>query len=152
MNVAGCFLFRGEAVNKEIRVLSGGERARLCLAGLFLHGHNVLILDEPANHLDVETAGELAEALARCGVGKLTLIDLDHIAVSNTNRQIHALGDAYGMAKVDAMAERVLQINPRAEISRIDDFVTVENVEALLGHPFDYVIDAIDAVKVKTAI
>ena len=94
----------------------------------------------------------VAEALARCGVGKLTLIDLDHIAVSNTNRQIHALGDAYGMAKVDAMAERVLQINPRAEISRIDDFVTVENVEALLGHPFDYVIDAIDAVKVKTAI
>ena len=94
----------------------------------------------------------VAEALARCGIGKLTLIDLDHIAVSNTNRQIHALGDAYGMAKVDAMAERILQINPRAEISRIDDFVTVENVEALLGHPFDYVIDAIDAVKVKTAI
>lgn len=94
----------------------------------------------------------VAEAVARCGVGKFTLIDLDHIAVSNTNRQIHALGDAYGMAKVDAMAERILQINPRAEISRIDDFVTVENVEALLGHPFDYVIDAIDAVKVKTAI
>lgn len=93
-----------------------------------------------------------AEALARCGVGKLTLIDLDHIAVSNTNRQIHALGDAYGMAKVDAMAERILQINPRAEISRIDDFVTVENVEGLLGYPFDYVVDAIDAVKVKTAI
>ncbi|MCT7297431.1 tRNA cyclic N6-threonylcarbamoyladenosine(37) synthase TcdA [Ralstonia sp. CHL-2022] len=94
----------------------------------------------------------VAEAVARCGVGKFTLIDLDHIAVSNTNRQIHALGDAYGMAKVDAMAERILQINPRAEISRIDDFVTIENVEALLGHPFDYVIDAIDAVKVKTAI
>ncbi len=94
----------------------------------------------------------VAEALARCGVGRLTLIDLDHIAVSNTNRQIHALGDAYGKAKVDAMAERIAEINPRAEISRIDDFVTVENVDALLGHPFDYVVDAIDAVKVKTAI
>ncbi len=93
-----------------------------------------------------------AEALARCGVGRLTLIDLDHIAVSNTNRQIHALGEAYGRAKVDAMADRIAEINPRAEISRIDDFVTVENVDALLGHPFDYVIDAIDAVKVKTAI
>jgi ATP-binding cassette subfamily F protein 3 len=65
LNVAGSFLFRGKAVQKPIRVLSGGERARMVLAGLFLKGHNVLVLDEPVNHLDVETAGELAEALAR---------------------------------------------------------------------------------------
>ena len=63
LNMAGCFLFRGEDVKKKIRVLSGGERARLCLAGLLLGGHNVLILDEPGNHLDVETVEALADAL-----------------------------------------------------------------------------------------
>ena len=92
-----------------------------------------------------------AEALARNAVGRLTLIDLDHIAASNTNRQIHALGDAYGRAKVDAMAERIVAINPRCRVTAVDDFVTEDNVQALLSG-FDYVIDAIDAVKVKTAI
>lgn len=92
-----------------------------------------------------------AEALARNAVGRVTLIDLDHIALSNTNRQIHALGDAYGRAKVDAMAERMVAINPRCRVTQIDDFVTEDNVAALLGG-FDWVIDAIDAVKIKTAI
>ncbi|WP_454764610.1 tRNA threonylcarbamoyladenosine dehydratase [Cupriavidus campinensis] len=92
-----------------------------------------------------------AEALARNAVGRVTLIDLDHIAPSNTNRQIHALGDAYGRAKVEAMAERMVAINPRCRVSQIDDFVTEDNVAELLGG-FDYVIDAIDAVKIKTAI
>src|SRR5262245_12316103 len=58
----------------------------------------------------------VAEALARNAVGRITLIDLDHIAPSNTNRQIHALGDAYGRAKVEAMAERVVAINPRCRV------------------------------------
>jgi ATP-binding cassette subfamily F protein 3 len=62
-NVAGNFLFLGDDVDKKIEVLSGGERARLCLAGLLLGGHNVLILDEPGNHLDVEAVESLAEAL-----------------------------------------------------------------------------------------
>lgn len=92
-----------------------------------------------------------AEALARNAVGRITLIDLDHIAASNTNRQIHALGDAYGRAKVEAMAERIVAINPRCRVTQIDDFVTEDNVAELLSG-FDYVIDAIDAVKVKTAI
>ena len=65
LDVAGSFLFRGELVEKKIRVLSGGERARLVLAGLLLKQHNVLVLDEPGNHLDVETVEALAEALAR---------------------------------------------------------------------------------------
>ena len=59
-----------------------------------------------------------AEALARSCVGQLTLVDLDHVAESNTNRQIHALGDAYGKAKVDAMAERLVAINPCAAFAR----------------------------------
>ncbi len=63
MEVAGSFLFRGPHVEKPISVLSGGERARLCLAGLLLSQYNVLILDEPGNHLDVDTVEALAEAL-----------------------------------------------------------------------------------------
>ncbi len=63
LDVAGSFLFSGDLVNKPIRVLSGGERARLCLAGLLLAPHNVLILDEPGNHLDVETLDALADAM-----------------------------------------------------------------------------------------
>jgi ATP-binding cassette subfamily F protein 3 len=64
-DVAGSFLFRGDAIEKRIRVLSGGERARLVLAGLLLEQHNVLVLDEPGNHLDVETVEALADALDR---------------------------------------------------------------------------------------
>ena len=61
--MAGALLFRGAHVKKPISVLSGGERARLCLAGLLLSEYNVLILDEPGNHLDVDTVEALAEAL-----------------------------------------------------------------------------------------
>src|SRR5262249_30285419 len=62
-DVAGSFLFSGDLVEKKIRVLSGGERARLVLAGLLLQKNNVLVLDEPGNHLDVESVEALAEAL-----------------------------------------------------------------------------------------
>jgi ATP-binding cassette subfamily F protein 3 len=65
LDVAGSFLFRGDAVNKPIRVLSGGERARLVLAGLLLSKNNILLLDEPGNHLDVETLQALGEAMRR---------------------------------------------------------------------------------------
>lgn len=93
-----------------------------------------------------------AEALARTGIGRLTLIDLDMVAESNTNRQIHALGDIYGKAKVDAMAERIYGINPACQVRTIEDFVTEENVRRLLGDGFDFVIDAIDQARVKVAI
>lgn len=63
LDVAGAMLFRGSAVDKKVKVLSGGERARLCLAGLLLGSFNVLVLDEPGNHLDVETVDALAQAL-----------------------------------------------------------------------------------------
>lgn len=92
------------------------------------------------------------EALARNAIGHITLIDLDHIAASNTNRQIHALGDAYGQAKVVAMAERIRAINPRCVVHTIDDFVTVDNVAEMMSGGFDYVVDAIDAVRPKTAL
>ena len=92
------------------------------------------------------------EALARTGVGRLTAVDLDMVAESNTNRQIQALGDVYGKAKVDAMAERVRQINPACAVTCIEDFVTVENVAEILAPGFDVVIDAIDQTRVKAAM
>lgn len=92
------------------------------------------------------------EALARSAVGRLTLIDLDMVAESNTNRQIHALGDVYGKAKVEAMADRVRAINPRCQLSLIEDFVTPENTGSLLGGGFDIVVDAIDQVRTKIAM
>lgn len=92
-----------------------------------------------------------AEALARSALGRLTLIDLDHIAESNTNRQIHALDGAYGRAKVDAMAARIQAINPACRITTIDDFITPENVAQLLPAG-DFVLDAIDQVNAKCAL
>ena len=93
-----------------------------------------------------------AEALARNAVGKITLIDLDNIAESNVNRQIHALDGAFGKAKVTAMAERIHQINPYAEVDEIEDFVTIENVLAMMDRSYDIVVDAIDDAKAKVAI
>jgi tRNA A37 threonylcarbamoyladenosine dehydratase len=93
-----------------------------------------------------------AEALARSGVGAITLIDLDMVAESNTNRQIHALGDLYGKAKVDAMAERIAAINPDCRIATVEDFITPENTADLLTGSFDAVIDAIDQVRAKAAM
>ncbi len=92
------------------------------------------------------------EALARTGVGRLTLIDLDMFAESNVNRQLHALGDEFGKAKVHAMAERIRAINPSCAVTQIEDFVTPENLEAMLGGGFDVVVDAIDQVRTKVAM
>ena len=92
------------------------------------------------------------EALARSGIGTLTLIDLDNVAESNVNRQLHALTDNFGMAKVDALAARIAQINPHANVQCVEDFVTADNVAELLGGGCDFVIDAIDQVRVKAAM
>ncbi len=93
-----------------------------------------------------------AEALARSAIGQITLIDLDMVAESNVNRQIHALGGAFGKAKTDAMAERILAINPACRINCIEDFVSPTNLDQMLNRDFDYVIDAIDQVRSKAAM
>jgi tRNA A37 threonylcarbamoyladenosine dehydratase len=93
-----------------------------------------------------------AESLARTGIGAITLIDLDDICTTNINRQIHALSQTIGESKVDVMAERIKQINPECRVNVIEDFVTFENLRNLLTSELDYVIDAIDSVKIKTAI
>ena len=93
-----------------------------------------------------------AEALARSAVGRITLIDLDMVAESNVNRQVHALEEAFGQAKTDAMAQRIAAINPLCRIECIEDFVTQDNVATMLDRGFDYVIDAIDQVRTKAAM
>jgi len=92
-----------------------------------------------------------AEALARSGVGRLTLIDLDHVAESNINRQVQALEATLGQAKVLAMRERIAQINPDCRVECIEEFVTEENVATLLPQ-CDAVVDCIDQVKAKAAL
>lgn len=94
------------------------------------------------------------EALARSGVGRLTLIDLDHVAESNINRQAQALEATLGQAKVLAMRERILQINPDCDVATVEEFVTTENVAALLAGcaELDCLLDCIDQVKAKAAL
>ena len=98
------------------------------------------------------------EALARSGVGRLTMIDLDHVSESNINRQIHALDATVGQAKVEAMRERIAQINPDCKVQAIDDFVEPGNWLALLdgaqaaNGPVTAIIDACDQVKAKVAM
>ena len=93
------------------------------------------------------------EALARSAVGHITMIDLDNLAESNVNRQIHALTDTLGMAKVTALAERIAQINPACRVTQIEQFLTAETVPAMIGAGgYDFIIDAIDDVRAKTAL
>lgn len=94
-----------------------------------------------------------AEALARSAIGRITMIDLDNVSESNINRQIQAHSETLGKAKVTALAERIALINPRCTVVEVEDFISADNLEALIGaHGFDYVIDAIDSVKAKTAL
>jgi tRNA A37 threonylcarbamoyladenosine dehydratase len=92
-----------------------------------------------------------AEALARCGVERITLIDLDHVAESNANRQIQALGGEFGKAKVVAMAQRIGAINPRARVMCVEEFVTEDNVSELI-RDLDMVLDCVDQVSAKAAL
>ncbi len=94
-----------------------------------------------------------AEALARSGIGHLTLVDLDHVAESNFNRQLHALESTQGQAKVVAMAERIAQINPLCRVHCVDDFLTPENVAEIIGNdPQTLVLDAMDQAAAKVAL
>ncbi len=93
-----------------------------------------------------------AEGLARSGVGHLTLIDLDHVAESNVNRQIHALTTTLGQAKVQAMANRIALINPECRVDGIEEFVDAANWPAIVPGPISAVIDACDQVRAKTAM
>lgn len=92
-----------------------------------------------------------AEALARSGVGGLTIVDLDHIAESNINRQVHAVDGEIGRAKVEAMAHRIGLIHPKCRLRLVDDFLGAENVQDILAE-CDGVIDAVDDIRAKVAM
>ena len=93
-----------------------------------------------------------AEALARCGVAALTLIDLDHVAESNINRQVQALGATLGQAKVIALRERIADIHPGCDVHCVEAFADESNWPALLPQSVDVVIDACDQVRAKERI
>ena len=95
------------------------------------------------------------EALARSGVGRISLIDLDQVAESNINRQIQALDSTLGMSKVGALQQRVAQINPECRVDVIEDWISPENCSDLLAalvSPLHGLIDACDQVKAKVAL
>lgn len=93
-----------------------------------------------------------AEALARSGVGILTLIDMDHVAQSNVNRQVHALESTLGQAKVQAMSARIAQINPACRVHQIDEFVDPANVSSIVPADAGMVLDCTDQLSAKVAM
>jgi tRNA A37 threonylcarbamoyladenosine dehydratase len=95
----------------------------------------------------------IVEALARSAVGQLTLIDLDNVAESNINRQIQALTGTIGQPKIEALRDRIAQINPFCKVSLVEDFIEPDNIAQMVGGGrFDYVVDAIDSVKAKAGL
>jgi tRNA A37 threonylcarbamoyladenosine dehydratase len=93
-----------------------------------------------------------AEALARSGIGQITLVDLDDICVSNINRQLHALDTFVGRPKVEVMAARIGAINPGCQVRALAAFFTETTAEEILQTRFDFVLDAIDEVANKSLL
>lgn len=117
------------------RALSGFQRSHVCVIGIGGVG------------------SWAAEALARSGIGALTLIDLDHISESNVNRQVHALEPDFGMAKVVAMNMRIAGINPQCRVTAMEELVTPDNVSSVLDiESLDYVLECTDQPLAKAAV
>lgn len=93
-----------------------------------------------------------AEALARSGVGELTLIELDDVCVTNTNRQSHALASQIGRSKNQVISERLRDINPEIRLHVIEDFIDQDNMASLIGKQHHVVIDAMDAAHIKARL
>lgn len=94
----------------------------------------------------------VVEALARSGVGALTLADPDDVCVSNINRQIQALNSTVGQGKIDALADRIRDIAPACRVTVVRQFINERTIEPLLATPYDYVVDAIDGVMPKAGL
>ncbi|AGF49252.1 tRNA threonylcarbamoyladenosine dehydratase [Candidatus Kinetoplastidibacterium galati] len=93
-----------------------------------------------------------AEALARSGIGSLTLVDLDNIAESNINRQVHSLISTIGKSKVEVMADRIAEINPDCNIHIVEDFLSLDNISSTINIKCNSIIDCIDNVNIKVAL
>ena len=96
--------------------------------------------------------GYVAEALARCGVGTIDLVDMDKVSKTNINRQIIALEDTIGKYKVDVMKDRILKINPNCNVNSYNMFYLPENKDKIDFSKYDYIIDAVDTVSAKISI
>jgi tRNA A37 threonylcarbamoyladenosine dehydratase len=92
-----------------------------------------------------------AEALVRSAIGEITLIDFDHISISNTNRQLHALEGEFGKSKIEVMAKRLLQINPELKIHLVDDFLKPDNLNEYLPKQAA-ILDATDDIPTKQSL
>ncbi len=120
-----------------------------------LYGTQALIKLQQAHILIIGIGGVgswTAEALARSGIGNITLLDLDDICVTNTNRQIHATRKTIGKPKTRVMKERLVDINPEINVHVIEDFIDADNFDNYINDDYSLVIDAIDAVMVKTKL
>jgi len=120
-----------------------------------LYGRQALAYFQQAHVCVVGIGGVgswVVESLARSGIGQITLIDMDDICVTNTNRQIHALKDTIGKQKIDVMAERIKAINPECKVNLVDDFISTDNIAEYITKDFDYVVDAFDAVRSKAGL
>lgn len=120
-----------------------------------LYGDSALIDLQRAHMLVIGIGGVgswVAEALARSGVGSLTLIDMDELCITNTNRQLHALQSTIGRSKIDTMAARLRDINPEIQVHLVDDFIEQDNIQTLISTQYDVVIDAIDSANLKAAL
>jgi tRNA A37 threonylcarbamoyladenosine dehydratase len=94
----------------------------------------------------------VAEALARSAIGKIILVDLDDIATTNINRQLHALDSTIEQSKVEVMKDRIMDINPTCDVVAIEDFITTETISDYITSDIDVVIDAVDSIKAKAAM
>lgn len=94
----------------------------------------------------------VAEALVRTGIGQISLMDMDEVCVTNTNRQLHALVDNIGHSKAQVLADRLLAINPELKVNIIEDFLSPDNLAEYILPEHDFIIDAIDAAHVKSAL
>ena len=131
---------RAEAWDSRSRTLLGDEACeRLANASVAVIGTGGV-------------GGYAVEALARCGVGNLLIVDADDVAPSNINRQLVALHSTIGQSKVEIFAARCLDINPTIDVKAVKEFVTPDNVAELIGTKIDFVIDAIDTVAPKMAV
>lgn len=93
-----------------------------------------------------------AEAVARAGVGTITLVDNDTVAITNINRQIIALNSTVGRMKTEVMAERIRDINPECNVKCVNEFILYDNIDSVLDEKYDYCVDAVDTVTAKLAI
>jgi tRNA A37 threonylcarbamoyladenosine dehydratase len=94
----------------------------------------------------------VVEALARSGIGRLTLIDMDDVCITNTNRQLPALNHTIGLPKVQVLASRVAEIHPECQMEAVPEFLTASTADRLLAPAYDFVVDAVDSTNVKALI